>query len=256
MEKYTESSGIYAFSSIADDRIDLSSTSPFLENAIVHEIEIGNSSGGDASCGWGIELLSAEWKAGQWDNSEDPAYVDDTTDAQDSGTDDFALTTTTNNDGYVVQAREPFNIVGIDVSTAEAGSPTYEYTFWDGSAWTTLPTLAVPDYTGTGVEFLTFLKPNTWAALASGDTPVDTEGLTAGYYAIRCRATTAPSTAPLATDLWVVKLLDYVETVGDGNSIVKEYRSGKAILAGRNIVPYCSTANAANWIQFEYRRSS
>lgn len=219
-------------------------------------VEVGNSSGGDASCGWGVELPDAMWKAGLWDNSETPAYIDDTTDAQDSGTSDFALQSLTNNDGFVVQSTEKFNIIRILVGTAEVGTAaTDEYTYWNGSSWTTLPTLSTVDHTGTGDEFLQFLTPDDWAKLATGDTPVDSHGLDAGSYAIRYRATTAPgTTAALATDLAVIKLLDYIEKVGDGASVTRKYSgAGLKVPYGQQVLPFCSTANAANWISVDYR---
>ncbi|MHA1962084.1 MAG: hypothetical protein ACW99U_17910 [Candidatus Thorarchaeota archaeon] len=252
--------GPYAFADIAKTSIlstPSDSNTGFTEKLVFGSVEVGNSSGGDAKCGFGIKQANGVWKAGQWDDSASASYTDDTTDAQDAGASDFALQTTTQNDGYIIQSLFPFNIVGITVGTAEAGGTTTdEYTFWNGSAWTTLPTLATPDYTGTGDKFLEFLQPATWTTLATGDTPVDTDGLTAGYYAIRYRQThaTGPTTAALATIMWVVDLLDYVEVVGDGKSVTLPQDDGeiRANYPG-DIVGYCSTANAANWISIKYR---
>ncbi len=222
----------------------------------VSYVEIGNSSAGDASMGWGIELPDAMWKAGLWDDSEGVSYVDDTTDAQDAGTSDFVLQSTTNNDGFVVQSTEKFNIIRIDVGTAETGSAAVdEYTYWSGSAWSVLPTISTVDHTGTGDEFLQFLTPNDWTKTATGDTPVDTDKLDAGVYAIRYRATTAPGcVGALATDLAVIQLVDYIEKVGDGASVKRDYPgAGLKVPFGQQVLPFCSTANAANWISVNYR---
>lgn len=219
--------------------------------------EVGNSSGGDARCGWGFKLKDALWTAGQWDDSAGASFTDDTTDAQDAGADDFALTTTTDNDGFVVQADHKFNILGITVSTAASGgSPAYDYAYWNGSAWTTLNTLATPDFSSTGDTYLEFLTPHDWTPLASGDTPVDTDGLTAGDYAIRVRATTAPSsTAALATVLWTVSLLDYVEVVGDGQSSITSREVLPLVVPnGCAVVGYCSTADNNNHIFLSYTK--
>lgn len=257
--KLTQSSGVIAFTTVANDEVLSAPTTPIKENLVIHEIEIGNSSGDDASCGWGYRLLDSEWKAGLWDDGAEPDYIDDTTDAQDVGADDFSIgSDTVDNDGFVIQADRTFNIVTLDVGTAEVGgTPEYEYTYWNGSSWAALTTLAEPNFAATGVQTLAFLLPNDWAALASGDDPVDTDELDAGKYAIRCRATTAPTTsAATVNEIEVVKLLDFIEKVADGNSSVKEYPAGKIVPAGRVVIPYCSTADASNWISIEYRKTT
>lgn len=246
--------GPIKFGNVAKDQVLSQPTSPLKERLVIGSVEVGNSSGSDAPCGFGLEQQDAMWLAGQWDDSASASYTDDTTDAQDSGADDFALFTLTNDDGFVVQSDREFNIVGITVSTAEAGSPVYAYKYWNGSAWTALTTLAAPDYSGAGDTYLTFLKPHDWAALESSDTPVATDGLTAGKYAILAQATTAPTTAPLATELWAVELIDYVEAVGDGKSITLLANGEIKMPHSGPIVPYCGTADDDNWINIEFRK--
>lgn len=219
--------------------------------------ELGNSSGGDARGGWGYKHKNVLWKAGQWDDSAEPSLIDDTADAQSATVNDFALTTTTNDDGFVVQSPHPFNIVGITVGTAAAGgSPAYAYTYWDGAAWTTLNTLATPDFTGTGDTYLQFLTPHNWTRLTLTATPVATDALSAGMYAIRVVASTAPNTtAALASQIWVVSLLDYVEKLGDGqSSITSRQKLPMVIPNGCAVVPYCSVANAANHMLLSYTK--
>lgn len=228
------------------------------DRIIVKSVEIGNSTGSDAQCGYGYEIPDAQWKAGIWDNSATASYTDDTTDAQDAGTGDFPMTNANeNDDGFVVQSTTKFNVIGMDISTAGAGggiaSPTYQY--WGTSGWTTLPTINTADFTNNSAyQYVVFLEPLDLDKLASGDTPVDTDGLDAGKYAVKISWGTAPTTAPVGDELWLGKLVDYVEQVEDGKSVRIEYAdNGKAMLTGSSLLAYCNVANAANWISVEYR---
>lgn len=256
--KLLDSTGVMPFTNIAKDKVLAPSSGPIVEGIMVGRVEVGNSSGDDAAMGWGYQPADAEWKSGQWDVSATGSeYIDDTTDAQDAGTDDFALTTTTDDDGFVVQSLHKFNVIGITVSTAAAGgTPAYSYKYWNGSAWATLNLLTSPDLSGTGDTYIVFLAPHDWTSLASGDSPV-TSGLDAGKYAILVQATTAPTgTAALATVLWPVKICDYIEVVSDGQSVVKKYDHGMVkIPATASVVPYCSTADNANWVSIDYTKS-
>lgn len=253
------SSKLYYFANKGKDEVVTAPTSPIKEFLDVFEVQLGNSSGADASMGWGYSIVDDDWKAGLWDDSADPAYIDDTTDAQDAGTGDFALgSDTVANDGFAVQAKVFPNVIRIDIGTAEVGTASVaEYTYWNGSSWGTLATIETPDFTTTGDQYLVALTPLDAALLASGDTPVDTEGMTAGYYAVRVRFTTAAGTsAPIADELSLVHLLDYIEKVADGTASVETTEEEGTLLIppGAAIVPYASTADSKNWIKVKWRK--
>lgn len=255
-------SELYYFANKAKDEVLVAPTSPIKEYIDIVEVQIGNSSGSDAKAGWGHSILDADWKFGLWDdnaNSGDGSFTDDTTDAQDAGTNDTALgLDVDDNTGFVVLAKQFPNIIKLAIATAEAGSAsTAVVEYWSTSGWATLTTIEVPDYTATGDQYLVALKPVDADLLASGDVPVDTAGADAGYFAVKVRFSTAAGTsAPIATDLSLVKLLDYVEKVADGTaSVEREYLPGTLrIPAGCSFIPYCSTANAANWVKVKWSK--
>jgi hypothetical protein len=255
-----EKTGPIKFAAICKTPVLAPPTRPTGSNAAVNDrlylgtVEVGNSAGAAASCGFGYELPDAMWKAGQWDDSETASYVDDTTDAQSTTANDFPISTTTVNDGFVVQALCPFNSIGITISVAiTANGSAPEYTYWNG-AWTALTILNTPDFANTGDTYINFLRPVDWTPLAAADAPVATDGLSTGYYAVRVRMiTAAPSAACRATELWASRLLDYVESVDDGKSIVFNAQGEIIIPYRASLIAYCSTANAANWINIEYR---
>jgi len=225
------------------------------ENITFLGATLNNNSGGDQVMGIGFRFINSRWLFGQWDDSETASLTDDTADAQDTDAGDVPLFTTTSNDGFVVQARDRFGIIGLDISTSEAGSPTYSYQYWNGSAWTNLNTIAEPATFTSGENNIVFAQPLDWTALADGDTPVDTDGLTAGFYAIRVRATTAPSTAPVASEIWVAQLYDYKEAVSDNDvlNITVEDPIGFPIDANSSIIPYFSSPNNDNTVTVRYR---
>lgn len=235
------------FPSIAFDRLLEPPTVAGSKLSIsVNRVEIGNSTGSAASAGWGIIHTDAMWQAGQWDNSSvGSEATDDTTDAQDSGTNDFALTTTTDDDGFYIESDYFFGLVEINVGVAAAGgSPVYEYSYYNGSSWTTFTPKVAPDFSGTGKKYLLFnIDPSLWSR----------GGVTAGKLAIRCRATTAPSsTAALASTIKIATLEHYLEKVADGDAAKDQYLKPYKLPFRGALTAYCSAANANNWMKIEY----
>lgn len=263
MNRYYDRTGPIGFENICKDQVLSPNSGSRSDYIKLGSVEVGNSSNASASIGWGYLIPTVMWGAGQWDDSNDaanissPAYTDDTTDAQDSGANDFALATTTSNDGFCVESDVKFNMVGITIGAAAGGSPVYDYAYWDGSSWANLAPflIATPDMANTGDTYVGFLSPWDWTALASTDDPVTDEGMTTGRYAIRVRATTHPTTTVgTANVLWLVKLIDYVEAVDDGRSVTFSAQGETNIPFKTSIVPYCSTADSKNWVNIEYRQ--
>lgn len=187
----------------------------------VKDASIHNRSGSSAVVGLGGRFPVDLWKAGQWTDGT-TTFTDDTTDAQDAGTNDFALTSTTNNDGFIVLCKVPFNIIDIVVGVAAAGgAPAFDLAYSIvGGTWSTISNAYVHDVlSGTGENLIWFEPPMNWAVTEAGHgTGIDT-----GYYGIRVRATTAPSgTAALATIMTIGRMLFTTEGVAD-NAILSVY---------------------------------
>lgn len=150
-----------------------------------------------------------EWYAGQWDDGAAPEFIDDTTDAQDEGTDDFALATTTANDGFYIAGVTTFNKVVVKGAPQFDGSPVAEYTYYaGGETWTALTMTTTPTWTAAAgdktIEFdLPFDSDGNlaWEPYGDVDTQVDPTGVPGGAlqrYIIRVRFTTAPTSAQVA----------------------------------------------------------
>ena len=87
-----------------------------------------------------------EWYAGQWDASETPTFVDDTTDAQSSTADDFSIATVTNDDGFYVAGVNIFNKITI-TNCPDLGAVTATYKYYAGAGvWTAVSMVTTPNW--------------------------------------------------------------------------------------------------------------
>lgn len=138
------------------------------------------------------------WYAGQY-TASGTVYTDDTTDAQDAGTDDYQIVSTTNGDGCFIACTQTFNKVVFKGATQAAGSPaSITYAYWNGSAWTTVGTLVTtPDWTAAaGDRTLEFNIPLSAAgALLWEPYGESTAAYLSNLYVIRIVFGTAPSGA-------------------------------------------------------------
>ncbi len=219
---------------------------------ILGEFNVHNRSGGSAYVGIGGRLPVDLWTAGQL--TAGGVYTDDITDAQDAGASDFALTTTTNNDGFAIFSLIPFSIASIVVGTAAAGgSPAWDLAYTlAGGTWGTITNAYVsPLFTATGEQLIWFEPPTDWAPAEAGHGT----GVPVGSYGIRCRATTAPNaTAGLATNIVLGRMLLSTESVDD-NSVLNNIGGVELALPPQcdAICAAISTANAQNRVSVSWR---
>lgn len=207
-----------------------------------------NRSGGAAQVGLGVRLPTTLWKAGQWTDAT-TTYTDDTTDFQDAGTNDAALETLTNSDGFLVSSPLKFNALAINVSTASVGVPVRVLEYSSGtSTWTAITNYISFAGAGavypTGENVIVWVPPANWAPMAAGHGT----GVTVGHYGIRVRATTASATAGLAATMSVHRLYFLLEGLADNN--LYEFPLGGAYFPmepnGNALVSYISTVNNQN----------
>ena len=195
--------------------------------------EIHNRSSATVNYGIGFRIANTAWVAGQYTHAG-TTFTDDTTDAQDAGATDFALETLTDNDGFIVACKYPFNALSINIGTAGAGAtPSVHdmaYSNLAGTGWTTLTTtnaFVAPVAVWAAVSTpVIWVPPADWGNVAAnGAAPFD--NIPVGYYAIRIRATTANAGAGLvaavATAMEVWRLFDLTEGLTDNSTATKNY---------------------------------
>lgn len=228
------------------------------EGIAIRRFELHNRSGGVASVGIGFRLQNRFWSAGQWDNSETIAYLEDTTDAQDLGANDFALEiAATANDGFVIASPIPFSWVSINIGTAGvdgavATDRTVRYSNSAGTGWTALGANATytDQFTSTNTVWAAGENNFVWQPPADWGQVVSLNSVPVGMYAINVRSTTAPdTTAALATTIEVGTLL-VVEAVADNGIYENELTTFREERSD-GLVAYFSTANAGNRVYAE-----
>ena len=229
------------------------------------------------SYGIGVRIPNQYWLAGSWVEAT-TTWGNDTTDAQDAGGADFALETTTNNDGHAIFCQVPFNAISYDIGTASVAGAGYAHDFAysdeEGDAWVTLTNLFVNDFgtaaiplTGTTAAneaLLVFDVPSRWgrttptgAATLATDAPV-------GYYGFRVRATDAPDTAAVADTLSLYRLYFLTEAVADNGTLAQDFGAKDFVMAwdhlnptgelyGDALVALFSTADSGNRLTVQVR---
>lgn len=229
------------------------------EGIAFRRFEMHNRSGGVAFVGPGFRIHNRHWVAGFWDDSVTGAeFIDDTTDAQDVGTNDFPLETAgTNNDGFVIASRVPFGWVSMNVGTAgvdgaAATDRAVRYSNTAGTGWTALGTGSPysDNFTSTNTVWATGENVFVWRPPVDWGKVVSLSGIPVGMYAINVRATTAPdTTAALATAIEVGTLIP-VEAVAD-NGIYENELTTYHLREADAVVAYFGTLNAGNGVYVE-----
>ena len=215
-----------------------------------------NRAAGSAYVGIGVRIPNYYWTAGQWVDAT-TTFTDDTTDAQDVGTSDFDLETTTNNDGYIISSNVLFNAALIDIGTASAGAGAVaraaRYSNSAGTGWSALTTLVL---TGSAVHYGTstetvvaFQTPSDWGRHVSGlgtGTPVD-------RYLLNVRATTAPNGAGLvagiANSITLYRIYFLESIAADASLELNISPSELWMPSGDALVAFFATADAENSVR-------
>ena len=196
-------------------------TQPNAWEYVAQWFQLTNLSGGALSMGAGVRFPLTWWRAGQWVNAT-PLFTDDTTDAQDVGADDFPLETTTANDGFVVVADRPFNLLCLLVGVASTvGTPVRVVKLSNGSGWGTALTGAdlyqgpiTSAHWTTGEHLIWWDISPDWVVTTGH---ANEGGLPVGKYAALIQSTTPPTTtAGAATSLSVHHLPFAQKAVADG----------------------------------------
>lgn len=201
-----------------------------MEGLAVGSFQLHNRSGSTGAHGLGARIPNRHWIAGEWINAAATPFTADTVDAQDTGTSDFPLETTTDNDGFVIASPVKFNAISILVGTASAGGSAVRavrYSNTAGSDWIALSNLfihtgATGNYSATvNTDYSTealivFDAPTNWGQTAAGGL----SGIPAGMYALNVRATTAPTgTAGSATAIEIFRFALLTEGITDNSTL-------------------------------------
>lgn len=207
-----------------------------------------NQSGSAIDVGICKKQALTNWKFYTLTAANSPNATDFTSAIQASGA--VNIFTTTNNDGFMVGAKDRFNIIGLNISSAQTGSPVYEYTYFNGTSYVTLPTLAVPASYAVGTQLVVFAAPADWAVGTTG-----TVGGDPTYYYIRVRATTAGTAIVQANTAYVCTFLQYQSALANNGTLqfsVMDSVLPLTLQGTEQVLPYFATANNKNVMSVLY----
>lgn len=216
-----------------------------------HSARAHNRSGGTANVGILKKFNAGRYTFAQIDVSATPDVVANTTLKAGSATTIF---TTTDDDGFLVESKEKFSLIGLNIAQVETPTPVYAYQYFNGTIYTPLAALDLPTaYTSLGEQVIAFLPPADWALGTTAAVGASTD-----KFSILVTATTAGGQAVTADELWVGDFLAFQDTLADNGTL--EYSvptvgltNGALLLdVGEGIMPYFGTADAGNMASVVY----
>jgi hypothetical protein len=155
-----------------------------------------------------------------------------------------------NNDGFLVQAKQPFGLVGLEVTVGAGAAGVYSFEYFNGTSYVAIGSVILsPTYTATGSQIFSFAPPVDWAL--GGEAGVGADGT---KYSIRIRSTTAPATPMTATSFWVAEFLAFKSALADDGVLSLDYPDDSPLVfdAEEGIMPYFAVANAGNLVTIIY----
>ncbi len=210
----------------------------------VHSVAAFNAAGSTNALAICHSLTTPDWKI--WTKTASVANVTATIQAGTA----ITIFPTTNTHGFYAQAKSKFGMLSFVISQAGTGSPSYDYTYWNGASWASLDTLQDPAYDTTGKYGILFNAPLDWV-VGGGSTGID-ESL----YSIRALGTTAPSTAVKVSSLKVGHIIVYRSGIPDKQQLQVIFKTRQLLLQqGESIVGFFSIANALNSMEAAYQIS-
>jgi hypothetical protein len=211
---------------------------------LIHSVSAYNSSSAAIEMGIGVRYQAASWKL----HTKTATYTDVTATIQAAST--VSMFPTTNNYGVIVQCKNKFGLVSLNVSQAQTGSPVYVYEYYNGSAWTALTLANSPVYSATGNVTLAFKPPVDWAEGSNGDISAFSSLITG--YCIRVTASTAPSQAVQINAMYVARMWA-VRKVPQYSHLEINHGTTPIVLdAGEGVQPFFSVAAAGNCVEVAY----
>lgn len=143
---------------------------------------------------------------------------------------------------YLIKCKEKFNLVALNVGTADSSGSTFTYKYWDGSAFSTLALVNTPFLTSTGKKGILFNSPSDWT--------VDDGSL----FSIRIDASGTPNYA--ITALKVCRMLTYKENVLSKASLELSFDERPLLLqVSESLVGFFSVPDSANTMKASYRNN-
>lgn len=221
---------------------DVALEAPANQQLLISSVAAINGSAASNVVGIGHEITGNHWKL--WTIT---GTVDEVTTAAQDG-DSVELFSLTNNHGFLVQAKRPFDLISMNIAQEVTGSPVYSYQYWNGSTWASLNLLHTPAFNAQNKQAVAFVAPIDWA-VGDGSLGADEE-----LYSVRVRATTAPSQALQVQGFKVCELFDVREEVLPKAAVQIEFPGRQFLLQqDEGIVAFFAFPDADNTMELSYQ---
>lgn len=214
----------------------------------VYAAHLLNRSGAAMDMALLIKRPNNYWKFGTLTALSAPEFTDATTAIQAGTTQN--IFTLANNDGFLVQSPERFNLIGLTITQIQTGAPTYKFQYFNGVAYVDLPdVIQAPSFTGVGDTVLFFSSPIDWA-------PGTTAGVggSPGLYSIQCFTPAASTQVVQANALWVGTNIHYQPQVANNGLLTVRYSEEypRDLNALEGLLPFFQTASPKNIVTAQY----
>lgn len=210
-------------------------TTPANQQKMLFNLRAHNNSGGLCDVGICRQLASGKYKI--WKKVS--GVYTDITDLIVAGT-PTEIFSGAANDGFVIQSERRLGLIGIYVSTAQAGG-TFTYTYWAGIT-AGLTTLEAPtNYSVAGENYIVF--PSPYQAVPGGPT-----GLDQNMYTVEVLSTVAPAGAVSSDEIWLGEFLELFLNVPSAAAVQISFPEAQPFFlnASESVFPYFSVPSISN----------
>jgi hypothetical protein len=159
---------------------------------------------------------------------------------------------TTAGTAIVVQAKKKFNMIGIVVSTAATGSPSFTPKYFNGSSFVDIPdVMNVPIFGSIGYALLVFSSPIDWVQ-GGGLTGIDSL-----LYTIKILGASVGN-QPQATSIKVASMVDFSPGVNINSGMENDWSIDYPLHleANEGLIPYFSVASPLNLVTAFYSQDN
>lgn len=195
-----------------------------------------NSAGSPPTADVGVVRLLSKNNIQVFNYSSGTTY---TSLAVPNGSASTVISNATNGNGFVVQAKRQFGMVGLNISQTDAATITASY--WNGASWSALTVIAALSASSAAETRLIFLPPLDWAQGGDGI-------LQSNLYAVRIVTATKPTANIQANDLWVGSWIEFYRNLAAGQGVAVRFQDDYPLLleADEGIMPYFATSTTDN----------
>jgi hypothetical protein len=161
--------------------------------------------------------------------------------------------TTSSGSGLIIQSTKKFGFIALNINTAQTGSPTIAYQFWNGSAFASATGISVPTSFGSGNNVIYLTQDYLMGVGANSfDSSLDSS-----MYTIRISVASSGNT-PTANSIVVGSTVDFMPQIPNNSSFTSSFSEDYPLTLDGNekLIPYFSSVNSNNLVSLFYAQDN